>query len=82
MLFFGKLVRAPDDDILRRVTFTPGGVTPIADKFIRVIGRPKNEWTKMLKKQALAMCGSSEAILDMASNAVRWRAKVAEYIAN
>ena len=33
--FFGKLARAPDDDVLRGLTFVPGSLTPATERYVR-----------------------------------------------
>lgn len=80
MVFFGKVIKANDDDIVRRPTFSLGEMNLASDQYTRVVGRPRNEWTRMLLKELLKMAGTSQKIFELAHNAVRSRAAVHENV--
>ena len=62
LVFFGKVARAPDEDVLRKLTFCPGSLDLAANRFIRRVGRPRNEWAPCLLKEALRIVGSTAAL--------------------
>ena len=68
LLFFGKIARADDTDAVRSLTFQPGTFFPANDAYVRVRGRPKLEWAKMVLQEAVAMSGSLSAMEAAAQN--------------
>ena len=48
MLLYGRVARSPDTDPLRNLTFVPGGLEPATARYIRRVGRPRNEWAVMV----------------------------------
>ena len=51
LLYYGRIARAPMDDPLRKLTFHPQTTVPVNMVYVRRIGRPRNEWTTMLRKE-------------------------------
>lgn len=45
---FGRIARAPDNDVIRKLTFCPNSLRAATDRYIRKAGRPRNEWATML----------------------------------
>ena len=79
LILFGKVARAEDTDILRRMTFRPGSFTPVTDSYVRNVGRPHHEWAKMLLKEASRLMGPSESLTYLVRDTIRWKARVFEY---
>ena len=73
LMLFGKVVRAPDEDVLRNLTFCPGSLDLAANRFIRRVGRPRNEWAPCLLKEALRMAGSSAALQLLIRRPEEWK---------
>jgi hypothetical protein len=59
LLLFGKAARLPADTLLRQATFSPGSLSPAADRYIRKVGRPRAEWTTEVRKLAVQIAGDS-----------------------
>ena len=55
LLLYGRLVRAPNTDPLRQLTFIPGTTHPATSRYMRRVGRPRNEWALMLQKEVFKM---------------------------
>jgi len=81
VVLFGKIARAEDTDILRSMTFCPGSLTPVTDLYVRNVGRPRNEWAKMLVKEAPRMTRPPESLSHLVYDTIRWRASVFEFTA-
>ena len=72
MLLYGRIVRAPGTDPIRMLTFVPGTNRPTTERYIRNVGRPRNEWAKMLWAEALRVAGGK--VLDKAvESAAGWQ---------
>ena len=81
LLLYGKVVRAPKHDPVRSLTFIPGGREPATCKYIRKVGRPRNEWAAMLGKECSKMSVQMGVNIGQIIHIVRdWRAAVHEYI--
>jgi len=48
LLLLGRVARAPDTDLRRRLTLRPGSLRLAADAFVRKQGRPRLEWAGQL----------------------------------
>ena len=46
---FGKILRLPSVHPLRVAYFIPSTLTPVADQYVRRVGRPSKEWVKLGK---------------------------------
>ena len=76
LILYARVVRKHGDDVLRGVTFAPGTDMPATSRYVRRVGRPRNEWVVMLKKHISKMGPSvSNEIHDVC----RWKAAVHKY---
>jgi hypothetical protein len=78
LLLYGKVARSPAADPLRELAFCPGTLRPATSRYVRRVGRPRNEWTVMLEKRAYAMTPQADRVIH---NVGDWRAVVQEYCA-
>ena len=62
LVWFGKIGRTNNEDVLRKLTFQPDSVKPITDLYARAPGRPRHEWAKCLYNK-IRNCFSSESAL-------------------
>ena len=53
LLLYGRVARAPAGDELRKRTFKHGTLRPLTQKYVRRIGRPRNEWASQIEKHAV-----------------------------
>ena len=79
LLLFGRVARAPDNDVLRKITFMPGTLQPVTETFIRKLGRPRHEWAPQLTKEALSFAGTYASLEAMLSDEGRWYQAVQKY---
>ena len=80
LLFFGRVARSPDSDMLRDFTFIPGTVQSAAGRFVRKVGRPRFEWASCVAKVAHAIVGVNGNLLAAVQDAAGWRQQVHQYI--
>ena len=64
LLLYGRLARSPNDDVLRQLTFIPDSVRAATGRYVRRVGRPRNEWAVMLDKEARKMHANPSAIIN------------------
>jgi len=77
MVLYGRIARSPQSDPLRLLTFVPGGLEPATSRYIRRVGRPRNEWVTMVQKECFKMSARyAECIYDEQE----WRRAVHTYI--
>jgi hypothetical protein len=57
--FFVKVALAPDESLLRQVTFCPGRLWPVIERYVRKPGRPRLEWTSQVHQAAIRLAGDS-----------------------
>ena len=55
LILYGRVVRAPDTDPIRKLTFIAGTTEPATNEFVRKVGRPRNTWAAMLQKECFKM---------------------------
>jgi len=79
LLLFGKVARADDTDVLRKASFFAGSLRPVLDRYVRNVGRPRNEWIKMVLKSAVEMVGSIDGVEGCVSDAGQWKEKVYDF---
>ena len=79
MLLYGRIARAPASDLLRNLTFVPGTQSPATSRYIRRVGRPRNEWTVMLQKESYKMSAEADRMLHQP---MEWRRAVERYCLN
>ena len=75
LLSYGRVARAMGDDVLRQRTFLPGSLTPPTQKYVKKIGRPRNEWPNQIGKVA------AQLNVDV-SDAAAWKSRVATFCAS
>ena len=76
LLLFGRVARAAPDNPLRLLTFVPGSTDAATGRYIRNVGRPRNEWAVMLKKESYRMDPDFHNII---SNELAWKRAVYVY---
>ena len=62
LLLFGRVARAPAGDVLRRATFHHG-LESATNRYVRRVGRPRNEWARMLREEACKMSPQYESLI-------------------
>jgi len=78
LLLYGRVARALGSNVLRSLTFIPGTVQPATDRYVRRVGRPRNECAGMLQKESSKM---SERWSTIIHNQSMWRQAVLKYCA-
>jgi len=81
LLLFGRIARAGDADVLRQLAFIPGMLEPTANRYVRRVGRPKQEWVTMLKGEALKFTRSAAELESAIQDAPTWERAVQSYCA-
>ena len=56
-VLLGKIARSPLNSPLRRDTFVGASVSPMIGHFIRIVGRPRQDWTNYLLKEGATRLG-------------------------
>ena len=77
LALLGKVALSSDHGVLRRDTFEVGGLQPLIGKYVRKVGRPRQDWTNEVLKAAVARMGASKVqgmLTDTTTGArVRWK---------
>ena len=60
LLLLGEVLRAPDGYPMKVASFIPGTLRPATERFVRRVGRPRFEWIRYVRDQALILYGSEE----------------------
>lgn len=80
LILLGKVARSPDGDPLRVDTFAAGTVNPQIGRYVRRLGRPRQDWTTELMKVGSSRMGRSRffTLLNDASSGAqeRWKQEV------
>ena len=76
LLLYGRLARSSNDDVLRQLTFIPDSVSAATGRYVRRVGRPRNEWAVMLDKEARKMHAEPGVIIN---DHVLWRRAVVAF---
>ena len=76
LILYGRIARANDEDVLRRLVFVRGLVWPITDTFVRKGGRPKNEWAKQLFAEATGKIGYDKVFDNVVRDRKAWESLV------
>ena len=76
MVLYGRVARSPPSDPLRLLTFVPGGLETAASRYIRRVGRQRNEWATMVQKECFKMSASFAASVD---DEQEWKRRVCNY---
>ena len=69
---FGKVLRAPSGHPLRQACFVDDTLHPLADLYVRRVGRPSQEWTKQVLKDCIRFFGSIQNASQAAQNKSVW----------
>ena len=72
LIFFGKVLRAPEGHPLRLACFIPGTLWPATEQFVRRVGRPRKEWTKEALAESVRLFGSLDAACTAAQDKFEW----------
>ena len=80
LMWFGKLGRSSDADVLRKLTFQPGSVRPITDTLARKRGRPRHEWAKCLYNKIRSRFESDSALSQCAADTRQWCRFVTQFV--
>ena len=76
LFFFGEVARAPPDHPLRRHTFVDDALTPHVGRYVRRVGRPRQDWTNCVLNDATFICGGSANLFERINDKAQWRAHV------
>jgi len=76
LLMFGRVARAAPSDPLRLLTFIPGSTDAATGRYIRKVGRPRNEWAVMLQRECRRMNPDYTSLI---SNELGWKRAVHTY---
>ena len=76
LLLFGRVARAPASDPLRILTFIPECVNAATNRYVRKVGRPRNEWAVMLQKECSRMNPEFRMLIN---NELEWKRAVYMY---
>jgi hypothetical protein len=75
LLHLGKILRSDPKGPLQTSTFVEGTLRPATDRFVRRVGRPRQEWLSRVLQEALRISGSSEALLLDVQDVQEWKRK-------
>lgn len=81
LLLYGKIARSPEEDTLRQLTFCTGDLRPATSRYIRRVGRPRNEWAAKVHEVAIRIAGSTSRLDSFIRDDIQWKALV-EVFAN
>ena len=80
LLLLGKVARSPDGGPCRRDTFTSGTMQPQIGRYVRRVGRPRQDWTTQLLKKGAERMGHDKfhtMLADRSEGAQqRWKEEV------
>lgn len=79
LLLLGRIARAPDDDLRRRLTFCPGSLRPVTDRYVREVGRPRAEWAPKLLQIATKVWGTQSKVSELMMDRVIWKSAVSRH---
>ena len=79
LLWFGKIGRADDGDVLRTLTFQTGSLRPASEMLRRSRGRPRHEWAKCLYNKVFPCFASADAMQNCVGDERSWRHFVANF---
>ena len=79
LLWFGKVGRADDGDVLRALTFETGSLRPASGRVRRARGRPRHEWAKSLYEKIAPRFASEAAMRNCIGDERSWRLFAANF---
>ena len=81
LVHLGKLIRAPEGSVLKKVSFIPGTLQTAADRYVRRVGRPRKEWiTSVLSEAWRRTGGNSQRLIQLTSDAPEWKRYLRSYV--
>ena len=72
LLMLGRIVRAPADNPLQKVSFIPGTLWSAANRYVRRVARPRKEWIASVLAEAYQVTGGTD-LRDAVNNERPWR---------
>ena len=70
----GKVIRSPEESLLRSVSFISGTLQTATSRYIRRVGRPRKEWVTTVLPEALRRThGSSQQLEHLAGDPSQWK---------
>ena len=78
LLLYGKVARSPQEGALRGLAFCNGSLRPAADRFVRRVGRPKDEWARKLNEAAQKVAGNNR-LEDLVYDENSWNVIINRY---
>ena len=79
LLLFGRVARAPEEDLRRKLTFCSNSLRPATYKYVRRVGRPRLEWAQKLLEVAIATWGPEHKIKQLVMDENVWSHEVAKH---
>ena len=79
LLLLGRVAHAPAHDVLRRLTFVGESLQPMTHRFVRKVGRPRQEWAPKMLKEGLEMVGSMSDLQEVLKEEMVWHSAVNKY---
>ena len=76
LMLFGRVARSPQGDPLRILTFIPDSADAATGRYVRKVGRPRNEWAVMLQRQC---CRMNPEFRNLIGNELQWKRAVNMY---
>ena len=64
---------------LRKATFCPGSLRPATDRYVRKVGRPRNDWTGCVLKMATEVAGGDSNLDRIVLEEGAWKSAVEAY---
>ena len=71
--------RAVWESALRKLTFMPGTLQPVTERFVRKTGRPRHEWASQMNKEAMRIVGVHASLEEVLSDEQAWKQAVHRY---
>ena len=68
LVMFGRVGRLPNEDPLRKLTFCPNSLDAACNRYVRRVGRPRNEWASELAEAATQIVNNSRDLKTMIRN--------------
>ena len=80
LILLGDVLRAPDTNPIRYLSFTPGTGTsqPSVEKYVRRVDRPRREWVPSVLGRAHQLVNGRGSLIDMCCSKPGWKSFVKE----